>query len=37
MRRITVTLSLNEISADQQASGQISKDDVNGFTSTSGS
>jgi hypothetical protein len=34
-RRITVTSSLNEISADQRASGQIIKDDVNGFTSTS--
>jgi hypothetical protein len=29
------TLSLNEMSADQRAFGQIIKDDVNGFTSTS--
>ena len=29
------TLSLNEMSSDQRASGQIIKDDVNGFTSTS--
>jgi hypothetical protein len=34
-RRITVTSSLNEISTDQQASGHIFKDDVNGFFSNS--
>jgi hypothetical protein len=44
-RRITATSSFNKISTDpnpkpqtflQQASGQISKDDVNGFSSSPG-